>query len=159
MIKNKWALGWTRSWFYCHALSQQCSEGGKSVFALHSRMSELDYAVEPKVECSYNDPNDVVFIQSTSTIRGCDVVEEYLVCKIYPLVASFSFRKVPVGMTPVSKAETLLPLFIVGTIAVEHASHVLAEVETEAERVLGSFGPRECDALIAVNVSNGGRLN
>jgi hypothetical protein len=32
-------------------------------------------------------------------------------------------------------------------------------VETEAERVLGSFGPRECDALIAANVPNGGRLN
>jgi hypothetical protein len=42
-----------------------------------------------------------------------------------------------VGMTPVSKVETPLPRFTLGTIAMEHASRVLAEVETEAERVLG----------------------
>jgi hypothetical protein len=35
----------------------------------------------------------------------------------------------------------------------------LAEVETEAERVLGSFGPREYDALMVANILNGGRLN
>jgi hypothetical protein len=29
----------------------------------------------------------------------------------------------------------------------------------EIERVLGSFGPREYDALMAVNIPNGGRLN
>jgi hypothetical protein len=42
-----------------------------------------------------------------------------------------------VGMTPVLKVETPLPQFTLGTIATEHASRVLAEVETEAERVLG----------------------
>jgi hypothetical protein len=47
----------------------------------------------------------------------------------------------------------------VGAIVVAYASHVLAKVETEAEKVLGSFGPREYDALVAVNIPNGGRLN
>jgi hypothetical protein len=78
---------------------------------------------------------------------------------MYPLAAGFGFEKVPVGTTPVSKVEIPLPLFTVGTIAAEHANRVLAEVEMEAERVLGSFRPREYDALVAVNVPNGGRLN
>jgi hypothetical protein len=42
---------------------------------------------------------------------------------------------------------------------VEVASHVLAEVETEAVRFLGSFIPREYDAVMAVKLLNGGHLN
>jgi hypothetical protein len=129
------------------------------VYALHLRMGELDYAVEPKVECLNNDPNDVAFIQVTATIGGRDVVEEYVACKIYPLAASFNSESVPLGMTPVSKVETPLPLFSMGTIAVEHADRFLAEVETKAERVLGRFGPREYNALRVANIPNGGRLN
>jgi hypothetical protein len=66
----------------------------------------LDYAVEPKVECLDDDPNDAAFIQATTTIGGHDAVEEYLVCKIYLLDAGFSFRNLPMGTTPVSKVET-----------------------------------------------------
>jgi hypothetical protein len=78
---------------------------------------------------------------------------------MYPLAAGFSFEKVPVGMTPVPKVENPLLLFAMGTVVMEYASNVLAEVEMEAEKVLGSFGPREYDALVAVNIPNGGRLN
>jgi hypothetical protein len=118
--------------------------------------SSLDYAAELEVECSNDDPNDAAFVQATSTIRGRDAVEEYLACKMYPLDAGFGFGEVPVGVTPVLKVETHLPLFTVSTIAAEHASHVLAEVKTEAERVSGSFGPREYGALVLANVMNGG---
>jgi hypothetical protein len=31
-------------------------------------MGDLDYAVEPKVECLDNDPNNVAFIRATVTI-------------------------------------------------------------------------------------------
>jgi hypothetical protein len=65
----------------------------------------------------------------------------------------------PLGITPVSKVETPLPLFAVGTVAVEHVDRVLAEIETEAKRVLGSFRPREYDALRMVNILNDDRLN
>jgi hypothetical protein len=129
------------------------------VYALHSRMGELDYSIEPEVECSDNDPNDVAFVRVTATIGGYDTIEEYVACRIYPLAASFTFESVPLGMTLMSKVETPLPLFAVGTIAVEHADHFLAEAETEAEKVLGSFGPREYDALRVVNVPNDSRLN
>jgi hypothetical protein len=32
------------------------------VYALHLRMSELDYVVEPEVECTDDDPNDDSFV-------------------------------------------------------------------------------------------------
>jgi hypothetical protein len=35
-IKNKWSMGWMKSWFYCHVPCLCSSEGGKSVYALHS---------------------------------------------------------------------------------------------------------------------------
>jgi hypothetical protein len=122
-------------------------------------MGELDYAIEPEVECPDIDPNDAAFVQATAIIVGQDVVKEYVPCKIYPLAASFSFESVPFGMTPRSKVETPLPLFAVGIIIVEHADRFLAEVETEAKRVLRSFRPREYDTLMVMNILNGGRLN
>jgi hypothetical protein len=123
------------------------------VYTLHSWMSELYYTVEPEVECPNNNPNNAAFIRATTTIGGCDAVEEYVACKIYPLAASFGFESVPLGMTPVLKVETPLPLFIVGTIVVEHVDQFLVKVETEARRVLGSFRPREYDALRVTNIS------
>jgi hypothetical protein len=129
------------------------------MYALHSWMSELDYAIEPEVECLDNVPNDVAFVRATTTIGGCDAVEEYIACKIYPLAASFGFESVPLGTTPVSKVETPLPLFAMGTIAVEHTGHFLVEVKKEAERVLGSFEPREYDSLMVENIMDDSRLN
>jgi hypothetical protein len=159
VIKNKWLSGQTKSWFYCRVPSRRCSGGGKSVYVLHSWMGKLDYVIELEVECPDNDPNDDAFIRATTTIGGHDAVEEYVACKIYPLAASFSFKSAPLGMTPMSKVETPQPLFAVGTIATEHTDHFLVEVETEAKRVLESFGLREYNALIMANISNGGCLN
>jgi hypothetical protein len=140
-IKNKWSSGWTKSWFYCHVLCQRSSRGGKSMYALHSQMSKLDYAIELEVECTDNDPNNVAFVRVTATIGGRDTVEEYVACKMYPLVVGFGFESVPLGMTSVSKVETPLPLFAMGTLAAGYADRVLVEIEIEAERVLGSFRP------------------
>jgi hypothetical protein len=33
-IKNKWSVGWTKSWFYCWVPCLQSSTGGESVYAL-----------------------------------------------------------------------------------------------------------------------------
>jgi hypothetical protein len=38
-------------------------------------------------------------------------------------------------------------------------SHIFLEVETEAERFLGSFILREYDEVMAVKLPNGSRLN
>jgi hypothetical protein len=83
---------------------------------MHTQMSELDYAVEPEVECLDNDPNDVAFIWATATIGGRDAVEEYVACKMYSLAAGFGFESVPLGTTPVSKVETPLPFLLWGTL-------------------------------------------
>jgi hypothetical protein len=50
-------------------------QGWKSVYAHHSRMSELYYTVEPEVECPNDDPNDAAFVRATATIEGRDAVE------------------------------------------------------------------------------------
>jgi hypothetical protein len=123
VIKNKWSSGWTKSWFYFYVPCRRSFKGGKSIYALHSRMSELDLAIEPEVECPNDDPNDAAFVRGTTTIGGRDAVNEYVACRMYPLAAGFSFKSVPVGMTIMSKVETFLPLFAVGTIAAEHADH------------------------------------
>jgi hypothetical protein len=158
-IKNKWSVGYTKLWFYYRVPCQRSSRGGKSMYTLYSRMSELDYAVEPKVECPDNDPNDASFVRATATIGGRDAVEEYVACKMYPLATGFGFESVPLGMTPMSKVESPLLLFAMGAIAARLADQVLAEIEMEAERVVGSFGPREYDTLKMAIILNTGRLN
>jgi hypothetical protein len=111
-IKNKWLVGWMRSWFYCHIPCLRGSEGGKSVHVLHSRMSVLDYTVEPEVECSDDDTNDAAFVQATIIIGSRDTIEEFLACKMFALASGFGFKYVPVSTTPVSKIRTSLPLFL-----------------------------------------------
>jgi hypothetical protein len=95
----------------------------------------------------------------TTTIGGQGVVEESVACKMYPLTSSFGFKDVTVSMTPMLKVHNPLLVFPVGAVSVEIASHLLAEVETEAERILGSFGPKEYDTLSKANLPNGGHLN
>jgi hypothetical protein len=119
----------------------------------------LDYAVEPEVQCPDDDPNDAAFVRATATFEGRDAIEEYVACKTYPLEVETALRLFVVGTIAVLKVETALRLFAVGTIAAEHANRVLAKIETKAERVMGSFGPREYGALMAANIPNGGHLN
>jgi hypothetical protein len=78
---------------------------------------------------------------------------------MYSLSTGFSFENVTLGTTPMLKVENHLPLFVVENVAVEYTNCVLAEIETEAKRVLGSFGLKEYDAAKVVNIPNDGRLN
>jgi hypothetical protein len=87
------------------------SEAGKSVHILHSWMSALDYIVEPEVECSEDNLNDAAFVWVTSTIGGRDAVIEFVACKMFPLAFGFRFKDMLIGMPPISKVQTLLPLF------------------------------------------------
>jgi hypothetical protein len=34
-VKNKWSVGWTKSWFYCRVSCRRSSGGGKGICALH----------------------------------------------------------------------------------------------------------------------------
>jgi hypothetical protein len=74
----------------------------------------------------------------TVTIGGRDAVEEYTTCKIFPLAASFGFESVPLGMTPISRVETPLPLFAVGTIAAEYADRFWQRWRQRLKRCWGA---------------------
>jgi hypothetical protein len=158
-IKNKWSLGWTKTCFNCHIPCLRSSEGRKSVYALYKRMNELDYVVEPEVDCLDDDSNDTAFNWVTSTIGGWDAVKEFVACKMHPLASSFGFKGVTLDTTPVLKVHTLLPIFLLEMVSTENAHHILAEVETEAKKILGSFRPKEYDALTMAKLPNGGHLN
>jgi hypothetical protein len=141
-VKNKWSSGWTKAWFYCRVPCLRNSEVGKSMYALRSRMNALDYTVEHEVERLYSNVNNAAFVRATATVRGCDAVEEFLACGMYPLPSSFSFRDIMVDMTAMSKVKTPLPLFPIEAVSMEDAGHFLAKVETDVERILGSYGPK-----------------
>jgi hypothetical protein len=78
---------------------------------------------------------------------------------MYHLAVGFGFHGMVVDTTPVSKVWMPLPLFPIGVIPARDVSRVLAEVETEAERFLGSFGSKDYDALSSAKLPNGGCLN
>jgi hypothetical protein len=116
-------------------------------------MSVLDYIVEPMVDCPGSDANDTAFVQATTTIGGCDAVEEFLACGMYPLLADFGFGVVRVGTTVMSKVETPLPVFPVEAISMEAANHFFfVTVETGAEIILGNYRPREHEVCTAVKL-------
>jgi hypothetical protein len=158
-VKNKWSAGWMKAWFYCWVPYHRSSEGGKSVFALRSRMSALDYSMEPEVDCPNNDVNDSAFVRAMATIESHDVVEEFLACVMYPLASGFGFKDVAIGTTNMSKVETPLPNFPVEAISAEEANCFLVKVDIYAERILGSYEPKEYDVFVMAKLLNGGRLN
>jgi hypothetical protein len=97
-------------------------------------MSGLDYVVEPEVECPDDDPNDAAFVRAIATIGGHDAIEEYVVCKVYPLAAAFGFDSVTLVTTPMSKVETPLPMFAVENVTAKNTNRVLAERERDGGR-------------------------
>jgi hypothetical protein len=78
---------------------------------------------------------------------------------MYPLAFGFGFRYVAVGTTMVSEVETPLPVFPMDVIYAGASARFLAKVQTDAEKSLGSYGPKEQEACMVVKLSNGGRLN
>jgi hypothetical protein len=122
-------------------------------------MNVLDYEVEPLVDCVDTDMNVVAFIRATTMIRHRDAVKDFLACGMYPFSAGFGFKGVTDGTTTVLKVVVPLLVFPVESVSVENTHHFLAKVEVDAERILGSYGPKEHEACIAVKLPNGGRLN
>jgi hypothetical protein len=159
-VKNKWSTGWTRAWFYCKVplLRSPISIMGKSVYTLHSSMAPLDFSTEPSFECGDDDSGDLVFIHTTSLIGGWDTVEEYLACRIFPLLASFNFTEIADEKTLILKVIVPMPEFPLAKLQGEGNDHFLVRVELGAENVVGSYGRAEHDACIQA-LPNGGWLN
>jgi hypothetical protein len=76
MMRNKWTSGWDSNWFYCRVHSDQKVDfHSKRTYPLSSKMTKLDYLMEVPSSCGLEDANFVAFIEATSLIGGCNVVE------------------------------------------------------------------------------------
>jgi hypothetical protein len=71
-----------------------------------------------------------------------------LACRVYPLSASFKFGEIAKGDTLVSKVVVPLLDFDVVKPGREDDPQFLAKVELDAERIVGSYGPRERDPAL-----------
>jgi hypothetical protein len=67
-------------------------------------MNDLNYLIVSAHNCTEDDMNDRAFILETTTIGGCDVVEEYLGCGVWPLSATWDLGEVEEAEAPLSKA-------------------------------------------------------
>jgi hypothetical protein len=131
-------------------LLQGCDgpQGGKSMCALRSHRSALEFLMEPPVNYPDTDVGDVAFVKATGAIGDHDAVEEYLACVLYCLSAGLSLGEVADGITLVSKLKVMLPKFCVVRSDEDRRCQVLARVELEAGNVVGSYGRTEHDACI-----------
>jgi hypothetical protein len=111
------------------------------------------------VDCPNHDISDATFGQATTVTGGCDIVDEFLACGIYPLSVGFGFKNVTTDTTVVLKVEVPLPIFPVEAVSMEITYHFLVKVEIDAEKILGSYRAKEHDACEMVKLSNGSCLN
>jgi hypothetical protein len=134
-VKNKCPVGWMKVWFYCRVPLHACSQGGKFMCTLHSHMTCLNFRTKPSFNCATNDLSDGSFVWASKHIEGRDIVEEFIVCNVWPLAAGISFEQVKVGVTPLLKLKVPLPRFAVAREDDDDVAAFLARVEKEA-RVL-----------------------
>jgi hypothetical protein len=156
-VKNKWPIGWMKAWFYCKVPLHACSQGGKSVHALRSHMSYLNFRTKPSFNCADDDLSDDTFVWASKHIGGRDIVEEFIACNVWPLAAGISFEQAKVGVTPVSKLKVPLPRFAVACEDDEDTAKFLARVEKEARVLVGSYTCPEHEAC--ATLLNNSRLN
>jgi hypothetical protein len=88
------------AWFICKGNLHVCPWGGKTIYALRSHMSALNFRTKPSIWDSGEDLSDNAFVWASRNIRGRDIVEEFVSCGVWPLVASVNFEHVKVDLTP-----------------------------------------------------------
>jgi hypothetical protein len=159
-VKNKWSRAWTQACFYCKVplLRSPSPRQGKGIFALHSYMTGLDFVTEPLFECPDEDAGDAAFVKATRTIGGRDVVEEYMVCGLFPLSVSFGLGEIADGETPVLKLAAPMLEFPVARHPEETNEGFRGRVELAVTSIIGRYAHGEHDVCVAT-VPNGGRVN
>jgi hypothetical protein len=153
--KNKWSAGWTMAWFYCKAPLHPCPQGGKTIHALRSHMSTLNFPMKPSIQDSVEDLSDDAFLWACKNIGGRDAVEEFMSCGIWLLSAGVDFEHVKVGVTPASQLTVLLPSF---PLSCEDGVKLIVRVEQEARNIMGGYVHAEHEAC-TTSLPNNGRLN
>jgi hypothetical protein len=73
-------------------------------------------------------------------IGGRDAIEEYLACKMFPLLANFGFAEIADGETLLLKVVLPLPEFPFSKLHGESNDHFLVRVELGTENVVSRYG-------------------
>jgi hypothetical protein len=108
-MRNKWTSGWDDNWFYCRVPVEGAIDGcGKGSYLLSSTMNPLNHLLEAPSTRGPDDTNIAAFIEATSIIGSCDIVEEFLACGLWPLSEKFGFD-VETKETPQSKVVVPMP--------------------------------------------------
>jgi hypothetical protein len=112
-VKNKWSRAWTQAWFYCKVplLLSPSPKRGKGLYALHSYMMGLDFAMEPSFECLADNAGDMAFIKAMRTIDSRNTMKEYMACGLFHLSVSFGLGEIVDGEMLVLKLAAPMPEF------------------------------------------------
>jgi hypothetical protein len=94
------------NWFYCKVRTEQMADvWGKENYPLSYKMTQLNYLANPPFDYDPKDRNVAAFAEAASIIGGCDAVEEFLACTMWPLSEKLASRnpllKVVVPMSKV----------------------------------------------------------
>jgi hypothetical protein len=116
------------------------------------------FSTETPFDCLDNNLSDDTFVRASKSIRGRDVVEDFVACGVWLLASSVSFDQVSVSVTLMSKLKVPLPMFVAALKDGEDDTKFLARVELEAKVIVGSYTRPENDACI-VGLQNNGHLN
>jgi hypothetical protein len=95
------------------------------------------FSTEPTFYCLDNNLSDDTFVWASKSIRGWDVVEDFVACGVWPLASSVSFDQVSVSVTLMSKLKVPLPMFVAALKDGEDDTKFLARVELEAKVIVG----------------------
>jgi hypothetical protein len=157
-MKNKWSTRWTKALFYCKVPLHPCPHDGKTVHALRSHMSTLNFHTKPISSDTAQDLNDDAFVWVSKNIGGQDAVEECLPCGVWPLFAGVDFEHVKVDFTPVLRLKIPLPNFPLCCEGEKDDVRFLARVEQEARNIVGGNTRVEHESCLA-SIPNNDCLN
>jgi hypothetical protein len=72
-------------------LEQVADVQGKGNYPFRSTMTPLNHLMDAPFDCSPRDVNVMAFVEAALIMGGCDIVEEYLACGIWPLREGWEF--------------------------------------------------------------------
>jgi hypothetical protein len=145
-MRNKWTSGWDGNWFYCWVPMEQMANGrGKGSYPLSSTMTPLNYLIKAPSACGPDDANVAAFVETTSIIRGHDVVEEFLACGLWHLNEKFCFE-VETKESPLSKVVVPMPQVMVVIGVQEPGAEFEARIMNAVNLLVGNYSIMEHNA-------------
>jgi hypothetical protein len=108
-------------------------------------MTPWDHLVEAPSSCGPEDVNFAAFIVASSIISGCDAVEEFLACGLWPLSEKFGFR-VETMECPMFRVMVLMPPVTTIIEAKEFGAAFEVRVMNAANLLVGNYNVAEHNA-------------